>query len=460
MNVLSENLIVKIKNNPVNSIVRSQSTKEDKHLELLKTSVLPRKNIKIPDTFDGRVVWEGLLTEPQNQGSCGSCWAFASTGTLADKFNIQSMGNMFIDLSAAKLILCDFQGKELDIKHPEYNKELLSEQQIKSDNDSACFGNTLLDAWRYLFIIGTNTKDCVPYNSKYGVFKELSSLSSFSTPQRMPICSQVTGLLGDMCDDFTFNEYDAEETGTPARFFRSLHYYGVAGVSKDGGSEYNIRHNIYSWGPVSTTFKIYTDFYTFDVKNEIYEWNGKGPQVGGHAVEIVGWGNNGEKDYWIIKNSWGKEWGRNGYFYMIRGINNCEIEENVITGVPDFFYPVDHKISVPYIWGETSDVIEERKKVTNFTTESGGIDPETGYTRRVMATMSWVDLSRPISLDELPNWYTWVAGKDGTFHNRLLYKKNNNMKYKDIEYGVQTLNIIYFSIFTLVLILFLKILLQ
>jgi hypothetical protein len=31
-----------------------------------------------------------------------------------------------------------------------------------------------------------------------------------------------------------------------------------------------------------------------------------------HMVVLVGWG----KDYWIIKNSWGSEWGRAGYAYI------------------------------------------------------------------------------------------------------------------------------------------------
>jgi len=42
--------------------------------------------------------------------------------------------------------------------------------------------------------------------------------------------------------------------------------------------------------------------------------------VGGHAVEIVGWGEDSVgKDtvpYWIVKNSWGADWGDSGYFWI------------------------------------------------------------------------------------------------------------------------------------------------
>ena len=36
--------------------------------------------------------------------------------------------------------------------------------------------------------------------------------------------------------------------------------------------------------------------------------------LGGHAVLAVGY--NDEKEYFIIRNSWGSNWGDNGYFYM------------------------------------------------------------------------------------------------------------------------------------------------
>ena len=69
---------------------------------------------------------------------------------------------------------------------------------------------------------------------------------------------------------------------------------------------------------------------------------------GGHCVSIVGWGTNPKgTDFWIIKNSWGADTGDGmGYFKIRRGSNECDIEANVFSMLPDVpgmksvkFYP-------------------------------------------------------------------------------------------------------------------------
>ena len=201
MERLSASLQAAIEARPTHTILRSEDDKLNQ--EFIKiTSVRPVRKIPIPDSFDGRKVWEGLLTPVMDQGKCGSCWAFASTGMLADRFNVQSVGLMHVQLSPTKLILCDWQGKEFDVVHPEdsmYASAALNRQAFDS---TACFGNTLVDACRYLYQIGTPTEKCVPYNKKLGIQSEFQRIGAFESTAQLPLCSAVAGPLGDMCSNF------------------------------------------------------------------------------------------------------------------------------------------------------------------------------------------------------------------------------------------------------------------
>ena len=54
-----------------------------------------------------------------------------------------------------------------------------------------------------------------------------------------------------------------------------------------------------------------------------------------HAVTMVGYGT-AEKDYWIVKNSWGKSWGESGYFRIRRGNGTCGINCYITTATVSF----------------------------------------------------------------------------------------------------------------------------
>lgn len=46
-----------------------------------------------------------------------------------------------------------------------------------------------------------------------------------------------------------------------------------------------------------------------------------------HGVVVVGYGRyNDIIDYWVVRNTWGENWGDQGYINIQRGVNKCSIE--------------------------------------------------------------------------------------------------------------------------------------
>ncbi|XP_072338900.1 procathepsin L-like isoform X2 [Scyliorhinus torazame] len=83
-------------------------------------------------------------------------------------------------------------------------------------------------------------------------------------------------------------------------------------------------------GPISVAIDASHQSFQFYHSGIYYEPNCL-PYIMSHAVLVVGYGTTSGLNYWIVKNSYGVEWGNEGYILMSRGRqNNCGIATHAV----------------------------------------------------------------------------------------------------------------------------------
>ena len=90
-----------------------------------------------------------------------------------------------------------------------------------------------------------------------------------------------------------------------------------------------IMSELRSKGAVSGSMIVYSDFlyYTEGIYKHVY-----GEDLGRQGVTITGYGTENEIGYWIATNSWGRDWGEDGWFRIAFG--EADIESDVWTCMP------------------------------------------------------------------------------------------------------------------------------
>lgn len=309
---------------------------------------------KLPSSF---MCNSNLMTTPIDQGNCGSCWSFATCASLTDRINILCNKKIIQQsLSPTIPLTCNFFLEER--KEPLFDKDyvqtIVNLQNIL--NNFGCYGNSVILTCFFMNVWGTFDSNCAFYNSEYiqdlqydrTNFGYRSSLSiqskvNFSDDFNSTSCNTYFGDVGrslnaSNCLGRVVNNQHIYVK--PAQMYRILFYYSIQDSVTNNE---NIMHDILLFGPIVTSFQVYNDFYSFDPKLDgVYQSNMKN-LVGGHAVCIVGWGEYKDPKssqlipFWWIKNSWGKDYGMNGYFRMLRGKNMCGIEKNVVGMFPNTY---------------------------------------------------------------------------------------------------------------------------
>ncbi|KAL2501428.1 Thiol protease aleurain-like [Forsythia ovata] len=211
-------------------------------------------DVVLPETKDWRET--GIVSPVKNQGHCGSCWTFSTTGALEAAY-AQAFGKG-ISLSEQQLVDC-----------------------ARAFNNFGCNGGLPSQAFEYIkYSGGLDTEDAYPYTGKNGV------------------CT-----------------YSSKNVGVQV----------LDSVNITLGAEGELKHAVGIVRPVSVAFEVVTGFRFY--KGGVYTSTkcGSTPMVMNHAVLAVGYGVENGIPYWFIKNSWGADWGDNGYFKMEMGKNMCGV---------------------------------------------------------------------------------------------------------------------------------------
>jgi len=246
--------------------------------EYEKKVFTPEQLINAPETFDSRTQWPNCTTiqEIRDQKECESCWAFGAVETISDRQCIHK--HEIRRFSAEDMASC---GKGA----------LGTCGNCEKGGEPEC-------AWWYYTHHGVVSEDCYPYSA--------GNDTSY-TPACVHNCTGNPKL-----------DWDADKR-------KGKKHYIMVGESQ-------MMSEVSENGPIEAVMFVYTDFLSYE--SGIYH-HVTGSYEGGHAVKLIGYGEeNGEK-YWICANSWDVTWGEKGFFRIRRGHNDCMMEIISWAGLPE-----------------------------------------------------------------------------------------------------------------------------
>jgi len=157
--------------------------------------------------------------------------------------------------------------------------------------------------------------------------------------QNLMDCSSAEGNMACMGGtmDFAFDyiskhgieseeEYPYQAKNETCKFDKSKVVATLKGcVDITQGSETALLDAVAKIGPISVAIDAGHQSFQLYSEGVYYEQACSQTRLD-HGVLAVGYGASDDKDYWIVKNSWGVDWGMKGYIHMSRNReNNCGI---------------------------------------------------------------------------------------------------------------------------------------
>ncbi|VDP40378.1 unnamed protein product [Soboliphyme baturini] len=283
----------------------------------------PMANSALPDNFDSRRKWPQCrwMKFIRDQSNCGSCWAVASASVMSDRQCTFSGGSVQPYISDEHILACC-----TGVCGSGYICTCYPKTKLNKCVYSRCNGGDKAEAFAYW------KKNGVPTGGPFG--------STFGCQPYSIQCKGCPMAPTPKCTDQCIPQYRIP-------FEQSVFYESClildtmslgAEIYHVPRSDVMIMHEMYNNGPVTASFIVYEDFTYY--KKGVYKhmW---GKYSGRHAVRVIGWGvensNGTDLPYWLITNSWNTTWGMNGLVKFYRGVNECGIENNIVTGIPRIY---------------------------------------------------------------------------------------------------------------------------
>lgn len=204
--------------------------------------------------------WRGRgVSEVKDQGRCGSCWSFSTTGAVEGAY-YRSHGTV-VSMSEQQLVDC----------------------AGTNWGNNGCSGGLMDHAFQYVEMYGLMRESDYPYTA----------------------------------NDSNTCRFDAARMVTKVRVFTD--------IARDSQPQLKA-------GLAGQTVSVAINANPLQLYHSgvFSDWSGC-PANLDHGVLAVGYGHDDGKDHWIVKNSWGGNWGESGYFRMERrdyGEGICGITKN------------------------------------------------------------------------------------------------------------------------------------